>query len=197
MVSKGTPTRSRTTPTTDLPDGKLRSLVTYLEMLAPPPSRVVPVPPPRTEISQSVRPPVHFYRYLYNTIGAPWLWGDRRRLQDRELAEIIGHPNVRIDVLYVGGVPAGYVELDARSAPDIELAYFGLMPEFIGQKLGVFFLEYAIRAAWSCRPGRIWVHTCSLDHPRALSMYERAGFVRYRQVEEIVDDPRALGLISA
>jgi GNAT superfamily N-acetyltransferase len=183
MIPKGSP--------------KLRSVVTYLEMHAPPPPRVVPVPPPRTEIAQAVRPPIHFYRYLYNTVGAPWLWGDRRRLDDVALAEIIRHPEVRVDVLYVGGVPAGYVEFDGRVGHDIELAYFGLFPEFIGQKLGPFFLEYAIRTAWACRPERVWTHTSSFDHPRALPMYERAGFVRFRQVEQLVDDPRALGLITS
>lgn len=63
--------------------------------------------------------------------------------------------------MYVDGVPAGYVELDNRTQ-DIELNYFGLMPEFIGKKIGGYLLQWAIDKAWSYHPKRFWVNTCSL-----------------------------------
>ena len=95
-------------------------------------------------------------------------------------------------VLYAGGEPAGYAELDRRSAPDIELAYFGLLPEFIGRTLGPWLLHWAIDAAWAREPQRLWVHTCSLDHPRAIALYQRAGFVPYKQERKLIPDPRPL-----
>jgi GNAT superfamily N-acetyltransferase len=89
----------------------------------------------------------------------------------------------------VEGVPAGYAELDGRVEGEIELAYFGLVPDFIGQRLGPWLLDWAVRRAW-IGARRVWVHTCTLDHPGALAMYERAGFVRFKTEVEIADDPR-------
>ncbi|RMF84303.1 MAG: GNAT family N-acetyltransferase [Nitrospinota bacterium] len=178
-----------------LPAGKLKTIVTYLEMRSKPSRKAADPPSPDFTIMRAVRPTISFYRYLYNTVGEPWLWGDRRKLSDEELGAIVQHPAVEVYVLYVAGVPAGYVELDLRQPPDIELAYFGLMPEFIGQGWGRFLLDWAIDKAWSYNPRRLWLHTCNLDHPRALSVYQRAGFVPYKEEIEIVDDPRALGLM--
>jgi GNAT superfamily N-acetyltransferase len=144
-----------------------------------------------------VRPTVSFYRFLYNTIGEAWLWGDRRKLADEAIAAIVQDPRVELHVLYAAGVPAGYAELDGRVAGEVELGYFGIMPEFIGQKLGPYLLSFAVHEAWRRGPRRVWVHTCSLDHPSALSMYERAGFRQFKREVEIADDPRALGLIPA
>jgi GNAT superfamily N-acetyltransferase len=178
-------------------DGKIESVITSLEMLAPPDRELAR--PPRDDLSivPAVRPTVAFYRFLYNTVGEPWLWGDRRKLSDDALAAIVQHPAVDVYVIYVSGVPAGYSELDRRVEGEVELGYFGIMPEFLHQKLGPYFLDWTIAKAWSHRPRRVWVHTCTLDHPRALAMYERAGFRAYKSEVEIGDDPRALGLIKA
>jgi GNAT superfamily N-acetyltransferase len=177
------------------PDGKIESVITYLEMLAPP-AVAHPAPPQDgLTIVQAVRPTASFYRYLYDTVGEPWLWGDRRKLRPDALRAIVQHPDVEVHVLYAHGVPAGYAELDARDKPEIELIYFGLIPEFIGQKLGPYLLSFAIHAAWRRRPTRFWVHTCSLDHPSALGLYRRVGFQSYKEEVEVADDPRALGLI--
>jgi len=93
---------------------------------------------------------------------------------------------VAIYVLYVAGVPAGFVELDGRIAGAVELSYVGLMPEFVGRGLGGYLLDWAISAAWQMEPKRVWLHTCSLDHPSALPMYQRVGFVVYDEQIETV-----------
>jgi GNAT superfamily N-acetyltransferase len=116
-------------------------------------------------------------------------------MRDDDLRAIIQDTKVEIYILYVNGVPAGYAELDLRQEPDIELAYFGIMPEFIGNRLGPFLLNWIIDKAWSYNPQRFWLHTCTLDHPKALAVYQQAGFVPYKFEEKIVDDPRVLGLI--
>ena len=155
------------------------TLVTCLEMTAPPPRTARRAPRPDLESRRARSPTVSFYRYLYAAVGEPWTWTVRRCLSDAELAAILGDPRVEVNVLWVGGVPAGYAELDRRAPPDIELAYFGLIPEFIGQGMGGYLLDWAIRHAWRMRPRRLWVHTCDLDHPAALGFYQRFGFRIY------------------
>ena len=167
------------------------TLVTCLEMTAPPPRTARRAPRPDLEIRRARSPTVSFYRYLYAAVGEPWTWTVRRCLSDAELAAILGDPRVEVNVLWVGGVPAGYAELDRRAPPDIELAYFGLIPEFIGQGMGGYLLDWAIRHAWRMRPRRLWVHTCDLDHPAALrlshlrSADEHAGAAAGRGVAQL------------
>ncbi len=166
---------------------QLETIVTYLEMKSAPAG--APVAAPRTELAmvRAIDPTVSFYRFLYDTVGAPWLWIDRRKLDDAQLGAIIQRQEVEVHVLYVHGVPAGYVELDRRLPPEIELAYLGLMPEFIGQKLGPYLLDWAIRKAWSYKPSRLWVHTQTLDHPRALALYRQLGFSAYKEEVLVMD----------
>jgi GNAT superfamily N-acetyltransferase len=119
------------------------------------------------------------------------------QLDDARLAAVIGDPKYETYVLYVSGTPGGYFELDRRDTGIVELAYFGLMPDCIGLRLGPFLLDQAIKLAWQGPPvpGRLWVNTCDMDHPKALPLYQRAGFVPYdRRVKEF-DDPRPLGLV--
>jgi ribosomal protein S18 acetylase RimI-like enzyme len=173
-------------------DGKLEVAITYLEMLRRP---RLPAPPPpalKLAVLRADAISVPFYRYLYNTVGGPWLWYERRFLSDADLGAILRHPEVDVFVLYASGEPAGYAELDRRAMPDIELVLFGLMPHFIGRKLGPWLLHWAIDAAWTREPQRLWLHTCNLDHPRAIAHYQRAGFVPYRQEKKIIADPRPL-----
>ena len=75
----------------------------------------------------------------------------------------------------------------------MEVAYFGLMPEFIGRGLGRYLLEWAVSKAFDTEPERLWVHTCNFDHPGALAVYQRAGFRPYQQERVVIDDPRGGG----
>lgn len=186
----GTP-RPRSAP---VPQGKLEQIVTFLEMRRRPTRDHGPHRLENLALMRAHRSTLSFYRYLYESVGGPWLWYERRRLDDEALGDIIHDENVRIYVLYVGGVPAGFVELDGRQAGEIELAYFGLVPEFIGRGLGQFFLDWSVDKAWSLEPGRVWVHSCNHDHPKAIAVYQRAGFVPYRQERIVIDDPRRDGL---
>jgi GNAT superfamily N-acetyltransferase len=159
--------------------------ITKLEMRARP-SHVRAQLPHSGEHSRAMlmkldAPPVHFYRYLYNTVGEPYVWVARRRMSDETLAAIVRDPRDEIYVLYVDGAPAGYAELDLRKKAETELAYFGLMPDFIGRGFGSYLLASAIDIAWSQPIERLWVHTNTLDHPRALPLYQKMGFVPYAQ----------------
>jgi GNAT superfamily N-acetyltransferase len=185
-------------PKTDDPgatDEKLECIVTYMEMREPP--RHPSILPGRHKIAlmRAEMPTVSFYRYLYSAIGERWWWWERRALDDEALAAIIHDRKVDIFVLYYDGVPAGYAELDRRVEDEIEIAYFGLIPEFIGRGLGAYLLGWALDEAWRHTPRRVWLHTCNFDHPKAIAIYQQAGFAPYSQETTLIDDPRASGLI--
>ncbi|MEQ8664471.1 MAG: GNAT family N-acetyltransferase [Rhodospirillales bacterium] len=170
-------------------NGNIETVVTYLEMRARPTHPTPPAPARKIALLRAENPPVAYYRFLYDAVGGAWMWWERKALADADLEAIIRHPGVEIYVLYVGGVPAGYGELDCRAEGEIELAYFGLTPDFVGQGLGRYFLNWIVDQAWSHEPERVWVHTCNLDHPAALAAYQRAGFEVYDQRTEIISDP--------
>ena len=168
--------------------------VTSLEMLAPPTRPLARAPSLSQPIMllQAHQPTISFYRYLYNTIGQDWLWYERRQMSDETLSEIIHDDRVSVDVLYCGGVPAGYAELDARMLPAVEIAYLGLMPEFIGRGLGRYIVDWAVDSAWAQEPDRVWIHTCNLDHTAALPLYQKAGFSVFNRQTVTVPNPRLL-----
>jgi len=178
-------------------DGKIDTTITYLEITERPSHPHVVAPQGmKLALMRARQPNVAFYRFLYNTVGGPWLWYERRALDDAALSQIITDERIEIYVLYVDGAPAGYAELDRRQPPDIELAYFGLMPDYIGKGLGRYLLTWAIDTAWSHEPKRLWVNTNSLDHPKAIALYQRCGFQPYKQEKRLFEDPRIMGLIA-
>ncbi|MFZ2007140.1 MAG: GNAT family N-acetyltransferase [Stellaceae bacterium] len=174
---------------------RIDDTVTYLEMFERPPARHLPAPLGKLALMRAEACTVSFYRYLYETVGTPWLWFERRQWSDAALAAVLAKPTTELFVLFVGGVPAGYFELDAAEPRQTELCYFGLMADFIGRRLGPFLLNAAIEQAWSRPVERLWVHTCTFDHPRALPLYQRAGFVVYARRPVSFDDPRESGIL--
>jgi GNAT superfamily N-acetyltransferase len=158
--------------------------VFYLEMVSRP-ERVVPPPRDGLAVLHARQPTVRYYRFLYDAVGGPWQWLSRKKLSDEELARVLRDPRDEVHVLHADGVPAGFAELDRRVEGEIELVQFGLMPEFIGQGLGKYFLQWAIDRAWGYGPRRLWLHTCTLDHPNALPTYLKAGFVLYKQETKV------------
>jgi GNAT superfamily N-acetyltransferase len=158
---------------------------TYLEMLAPT-QRVVPPPREGLAVVHAKKPSVAYYRSLYDAVGRDYDWTSRRKLCDAELAAILDDPRDEVHVLLVDGVPAGFAELDRRVEGEIELVQFGPVPEFIGQGLGRYFLQWTIDKAWSYQPRRLWLHTCTKDHPAALPNYLKAGFAIFK--EEVKDE---------
>lgn len=175
----------------------VETVVTTLAMAERPTRPTTPSPAGLPTALVRARPPsVAFYRWLYERVGEKWTWIARRLTTDTELQAAIGDPAVEIYVLYVGGVPAGFGEVDRRKGPDaIDLAYFGLLPEFIGRGYGRYLLDAVVDLAWSAGPcDGLRVQTCDLDHPRALSAYQRAGFRPVGQHTATLSDPRLVGL---
>jgi GNAT superfamily N-acetyltransferase len=158
----------------------MKITVYYLQMFAYP-QRIVSPPRAGIDVVHSRMPTIAWYRFLYDAVGRDYDWSSRKKLSDVELSAIIHDPRDEIHVLLVDGVPAGFVELDCRVEGEIEIAQFGLMPEFIGQGLGKYFLQWTIDRAWSYSPRRLWLHTCTQDHPAALPNYLQAGFALYKE----------------
>ncbi len=167
--------------------------VTFMRMDRPP-SAPAPALPARSSLIKVNRCTVPFYRYLYDTVGGPYLWWLRRATPNDSIAALLAAPQVSIHVLYMDGEPAGFFELDGRSEPDVNLSYFGLMPHTIGRGIGPAFLRAAVDAAFARSRRGITVNTCTADHPRALSTYLQAGFQTVRTVREVWDIPIRLGL---
>lgn len=126
-----------------------------------------------------------FARYLYNAVGAPWLWYARNAWTWQHWYERLSDPRVHIHVAFAGAQPLGYFELEQQTAGSVEVCYFGLVPEFIGKGHGRELLEDAIREAKKLGQ-RVWLHTCTLDHEHALANYQARGFTVFR--EEDVSD---------
>src|SRR5689334_5128338 len=153
--------------------------VYYLEMVSRS-QRLVPPPRDGLTVVHARAPTVRYYRFLYDAVGGPWQWLSRKKLSDGELDRLLQDPRDEVHVLHVEGVPAGFAELDRRVEGEVELVQFGLMPEYIGQGLGKYFLQWVIDRAWGYHPTRLWLHTCTLDHPAALPNYLKAGFAVYK-----------------
>lgn len=125
-----------------------------------------------------------FNRYLYSLVGEQWNWTEKRDFTDQQWKEYAEASNLRTWVAYYKGSIAGYFELSTDAESNVQIAYFGLAPKFIGKGFGGYLLSYAIKSAWqTCGAKRVWVHTCTLDHPNALKNYQSSGLKIYR-VEE-------------
>ena len=177
----------------DVRNGDLAAVVTFLEMREKPGQ---PIPPSPLSLDRIENPRTDAYRNLFRQVGSPWLWFSRLVMDDAKLAEIIRHPEIDLyAVVDKTDRQVGMLELDFREAGEGELSFVGLIPELSGQGHGRWLLAEAVRLAWRDGVKRVHVHTCTLDHPAALSAYRRAGFEPYRRAIEHFPDPRLIGLL--
>lgn len=164
----------------------------YLEMTAPEQLRPSVARSAGFRIEQARIPSPELNRFFYTAVGGDWYWIDRLSwTYDRWLAWL-DRPEVETWIGAFEGTPAGYFELEKQPQADglhVELAYFGLLPGFIGRGLGGALLTAAIERAWAMGASRVWVHTCSLDAPAALENYQARGFRLYRTEKVSKDFP--------
>jgi GNAT superfamily N-acetyltransferase len=153
----------------------------YLEMTAARALRPKRLVHHEVDIKQVQVPSPEFNRFFYTAVGGDWYWLDRLPWTYGQWREWVEQPTVETWVAYVTGTPAGYCELEAQAGGNVELAYFGLLPQFIGMGLGSHLLTAAIERAWHMDAARVWVHTCTLDHPGALANYRARGFRVFRE----------------
>lgn len=174
-------------------EGELAAVVTYLEMHTP---NACEVPGSTLDLERITEPTPERYRALFHLVGEPWLWFSRLMLDDQQLGAIIEDPKVELYAVRDGnGRDVGMLELDFREPCQCELAFVGLIADLSGLGHGRWLLAEALRLAWRDNVERVHVHTCSLDHPAALSAYRRAGFAPYKRAVERFPDPRLLGIL--
>ena len=163
---------------------------TYLEMTGREELRPAKSSEVALEIIQATIPCPELSRFLYAAVGWKWFWHSRLSWDYAQWFEHLSRPEVETWVGYVDGTPVGYFELEGQGA-EVEVAYFGLLPAFVGKRLGGVMLTAALKRAWELNPSRVWVHTCDLDHRSASKNYEARGFQVYRtetKVETLPDE---------
>lgn len=153
---------------------------TYLEMTTRPPEQPPRWPHDDISVRRLATPPPSLYRYLYREVGRPWHWVERWDWTDGRIETHLATAGIELWLVSEGGAPVGFFEL-ARTVQETEIAYFGLLPSCTGRGLGRALLVEAVNAAWRTEPARVWLHTCSLDHPAALPNYVARGFAVYRE----------------
>ncbi|MCB1684034.1 MAG: GNAT family N-acetyltransferase [Pseudomonadales bacterium] len=144
------------------------------------------------ELIRSEIPQPELNRFLYASVGADWTWYMRLNWTYAQWLEDLSRPQVSTWIAYVRGTPAGYFELEEQAEAAVEIRYFGLLPRFIGRGMGGALLSDAVRTAWSLGGKRVWLHTCSLDHPAALGNYQARGFRLFdtqQHREQLPDHP--------
>src|SRR5262249_46058487 len=162
----------------------------YLDMSGP--AEVVPAPRPDLDVAliRARRPSPVLGRFLYTAVGRGWYWIDRLAWTYERWLAWLSRAGGETWVAHVEGTPAGYFELDGTEEGSVELAYFGLLPAFVGRGLGGWLLTEALRRAWALGPRRVRVHTCSLDGPHALANYQARGMRVHRVGTAVLRLPR-------
>ncbi len=169
------------------------SVTTFsLEMLDP--RNLRPKRSPRSDLAmvRVEKPMPELNRFFYTTVGADWYWHDRLPWTYAQWFSYLNRPELETWMLTASGVPAGYFELEAQPDANVEIAYFGLLPQFVGAGLGGHLLTCAIERGFGMGARRVWVHTCTLDHPQALANYQARGLRLFEEettVQEWPDKP--------
>ena len=163
---------------------------TELEMLSP--SEFKPKAAPCNEVAviKVELPTPVINHFFFVNVGRPWKWYSRLKWTLADWKALVEKETTPTWIGYIQGSPFGYIELD-QQAVNVEIAFFGLLPQFIGMGLGGFLLSEAVRLAWERNSQRVWVHTCTLDHKYALNNYLARGFSIYKKqtvIEQVPDD---------
>ena len=175
----------------DIPAGKVAAVVTHLEMTA----RPAPRPDPRGAwtLRRVDEPALDWFRDLYRRVGEEWLWFSRIRMPDSELAARLHSLQLEVYAMVDDGSDEGLLELDFREPGHCEIGMFGVTAKLVGTGAGRWLMNRALELALSRPVTRVWLHTCTFDHPAALAFYQRSGFRPFRRQVEVSDDPRLDG----
>lgn len=161
----------------------------YLETLSP-----ADLCPKRAELEglsivKAEVPSAELQHFLYRSVGGDWYWYEKADWTYQQWLEYAQNPNLHTWVAYLKGTPAGYFQLEVQPESNVEIAYFGLLPQFGGLGLGGHLLTVALEQAWALGPRRVWVHTCSLDSPAALANYQARGMRLYKTETAMAEIP--------
>ncbi len=164
----------------------------HLEMRSPSELRPAAPGPKGLAIVRAEIPSPELARFLYTAVGGDWYWVDRLPWTRDEWLAFLDRPCLEMWVACLSGTPVGYYQLEKQAEGNVELVCFGLLPAFTGRGLGGVLLTRAVERGWQMGAARVWVHTCSLDHPRALANYRARGFRQFREEtswKDLPDEP--------
>lgn len=161
----------------------------HLEMTDPAMLRPARVPEGDIAIRQAEVPCPELNRFLYTAVGGDWYWTDRLCWTYARWLEYVARPELETWVAYCAGTPAGYLELEAQAGGSVEIVYFGVLPIFIGRGIGGHLLTQGVQRAFAQGARRVWLHTCTLDHPRARANYEARGFRLFKEETQTREEP--------
>jgi GNAT superfamily N-acetyltransferase len=178
-----------------VPPGEIAAVVTHLEMHAKPALRREPGKPGEYALRRMNKPVLSEYREIYRRVGEQWLWFSRLAMDDEALTAIVHDPAVEVHILRHRGRDEGILEVDFRKFPEVEISFLGVTGQLLGKGAGRYLMNRAIEIAWARAPKRVTIHTCTLDHPRALEFYLKTGFTPYSRSIEVADDPRLHGVL--
>jgi GNAT superfamily N-acetyltransferase len=165
---------------------------THLEMTAPTDHRRKATDRTNLATSRVLLPMPELNRFFYTAVGGAWYWIDRLSWSHDDWLKYLDRPELGTWIISESGTPAGYFELEKQPGDDVEIVYFGLLPQFVERGLGGWALNEAVDKAWAMGARRVWVHTCNLDHSRALANYLARGFRVFKtetKTEELPDKP--------
>lgn len=160
--------------------------ITYLEMLAPDALRPKACPDPRFTVRETTVKQWEFNRFLYLFVGRDWYWNEKKTWHELQWKEYVESPRLRTFAAFYDGSVAGYFELKTDPSGGVEIAIFGLTPAFVGRGFGGVMLTIAIQEAWKMRARRVWLHTCTLDHPAAIHNYLARGMLIYKTESRLI-----------
>ncbi len=178
---------------TDLPAGKIANVVTYFEREPPDTAAAAAAADSRFAIRHVEKPGLAWYRDLYRRIGEDWLWFSRAIASDARLTAILADPATFVLALEQQGRAAGLAELSFAKPGEVEIVMFGVVPEATGTGAGRALMDAALRETMRPGMGRVWLHTCTFDHPAAVRFYRKCGFRAFKFAIEVSDDPRLTG----
>jgi GNAT superfamily N-acetyltransferase len=181
---------------TDLPPGKIANVVTYLELAPLPPPTTTQRKPPGLEVRPIAEPSTEWFRDIYRRVGEDRLWFSAAMMSDAQLAAELTAPETLILALERGGSAIGIAELRFGTG-DVEVVTFGVVPEAVGIGAAGMLMDVALSEAARSGTRRVWLHTCSFDHPAAIPFYLKRGFRAFKYAIEVVDDPRLTGVLPA
>ena len=160
---------------------------TYLEMRDPADLHAAGCGDPSIRVEQMHECPPSFFRYLYVEVGRNYHWIDRLPWTDADIVAHLSQAEISLWLMTDDGATAGYFELRRCEDGSVEVAYFGLLPEFIGRGLGKYLLTRAVGQSWAQGANRVWLHTCTLDDPAAMPNYLKRGFRPFKTEQYSVE----------
>ena len=162
---------------------KLDYTVTWLEMTACPDYDWPHLPLGRSaSLLKAKAPPVWYFLSLYDAVGRDYAWEDIHAWEHQRLEDWLQNDRMSLYTLIENGWPQGFFLLEDVQGGVCDLAYLGMVPEAVGQGLGAYLLRTAILTAWDReQTEKLTINTCTLDHPRALALYQKNGFTPVRR----------------